>query len=89
MTTGLSWRLLGSTVLISMGGILIAALFKLVGFIVGAGIAIATTSTLSEILKALDALGQTVGGLVSLLGIATLFGFVYLGLTTQTAPTAP
>jgi hypothetical protein len=85
MTSGLNWRLLGATILIALASLLVAALFKLVAFIVGAVTAIATDSALGEILAALNVLGQTIGSLISLLGIATLFGFIYVRLTQHAA----
>jgi hypothetical protein len=83
MTKGLSWRLLGATFLIVIAALLVGVLFKLFGFIVGTITAIATNSALSEILLALNTLGQTLASLVSLLGLATLFGIVYKSLKAQ------
>ena len=77
--------ILGATILIALASLLVAALFKLVAFIVGAITAIATDSALGEILEALNVLGQTIGSLISLLGIATLFGFIYVRLTQHAA----
>ena len=85
MTKGISLRLLNATALIAVAGFLVGGVFKLLGSIVGEITTVTTASVLGEILKALDALGQTVGGLITLLGVATLFGFVYLKLTSHAA----
>ena len=89
MTKGISLRLLNATALIAVAGFLVGGVFKLLGSIVSEITPVTTASVLDEILKALDALGQTVGGLITLLGVATLFGFVYLKLTGHTAAETP
>lgn len=88
MTRGLTGSLFSATALIGVASAAVVALFQLIGFVLGVFTAIATESALGEILRLLQTFGESLGTLISLLGIATLFGFVYKSLTAEAAASA-
>jgi hypothetical protein len=86
MTQGLTWRLIGTTVLIVLAGTVVTVLFKLGGFIVGAIATAIVGGSLKNVLPYIDIAGQNIAGLFTILGIATLFGLVYKKLATECVP---
>ncbi len=77
MTVGLSWRLFAALILVTLVGAACGLLFRLVGFILGVPTAMIADSPLPKILPYVYLVGQSAGGLITLVGGATLFGFVY------------
>ena len=83
MTAGLAWRLFAALLLVTLAGTVFGLLFRLVGFIVGVPAAMVANSALSDVLPYVYLTGQAAGGLITLVGGATLFGFVYRMLTAN------
>ncbi len=89
MTAGLGWRMLGVTILITLAGVLLAALVRLAAFLVGAILAMASDLTLQGVVPYLALMGQDVAGLLIFLATATLFGFVDLRLMSERPDPVP
>jgi hypothetical protein len=90
-TKGMSWRLLRSTLLVALGSVIPAIVIGLVFLIVGMLVGIVAGDETGAIVEFFIVLAQNVGSFISMILLATLFGFVYKMLTehalqTETPP---
>ena len=94
-TKGMSWRLAGAMILVTLSAIVVGLLVRLIGFIVGTVTAMISGNETSDVLPFFDLFGQNVMSFLSLILTATLFGFIYNMLTAramsdaQSPPPAP
>jgi hypothetical protein len=77
MTKGLSWRLLGATLLLALAAVAVQLVFKLVGFILSAIAAIGAGTGISPLMMIISTIGSSITGLMFWLTSATLYGIVY------------
>jgi hypothetical protein len=94
LTRGLATRLFLAVVLIMLTGTAIMQGFKLIALLVGMIAAMIFNSTVTAIVPYLTLVGEDIVGLIVFLGIATLFGQLYLKLqqlpkTSDAVPLMP
>ncbi|MBY0511246.1 MAG: hypothetical protein K2P94_13980 [Rhodospirillaceae bacterium] len=82
MTKGVTWRLLGATLLVMIGVVILALPL---GVLMGVIMAIVSTIGAEAASTFLDVATQSVVSFAGILGIATLFGFVYAKLKDEAA----